>query len=88
VLGQIIKEKERPRPLDGDIVDAVIDDVRPERTVATERRGDLHLGADAIGGGNEHWIGEFAGRAQAEHATEGSYVGEHAGSARPRHDLL
>ncbi len=88
VQGQVIEEKERSRPLDRDIVDAVIDDVRPERVVATERRGDLHLGANAIGRGDQHRIGEFAGRAEAEHAAEGSHVGQHTGPARPRDDLL
>ena len=88
VLRQIIEEKERSRSLDRDIVDAVVDDVRAERVVATERRGDLDLGADAIGGGHEHRVVEFARRTQAEHAAEGPHVGQHPSPARPRDDLL
>ncbi len=56
--------------------DAMIDEIFPDRVVASGRKGDFELGADAIGGTDEDRIAPtFQGEASAEAADRSQYVG-------------
>ena len=57
--GEIVEEEEGCGTLDGDVVDAVIDEVRADGVVDSELEGDLELGADAVGGGDEDGVGKL-----------------------------
>ncbi len=52
--GDVVQEEQWPRALHQDVVDAVVDDVVADRVVAAQRRGDLGLGAHAVGRGHQH----------------------------------
>ena len=50
----VVEEEERPRALDEDVVDAVVDEVGAARVVAAGRDRDLQLRPDAVGRGDEN----------------------------------
>jgi len=52
----VIHEKQRRGPLDKDVVNAVIDDILADGVVALGQRGDLELGADAVGAGDQQML--------------------------------
>ena len=54
--GEVVEEEERRGALHGDVVDAVIDQVRADGVVDAEFEGDLELGADAVGRRDEDGI--------------------------------
>ena len=72
---EIIEEEQRHRALHGDVVDAVVHQVFADRVVPAGEEGDLQLGADAVGGADQHRLaesGELVARAEA------ADVGQHA----------
>ena len=46
--GQVVEKKQRPRSLDKDVVDAVVDEITPHSGVPVGGERDLELGADTI----------------------------------------
>jgi hypothetical protein len=50
---EVIEKEQRRRVHDQDVVDAVVDQVRADRAVAPQRRGDERLGTDAVGRRNQ-----------------------------------
>ena len=46
--GEVVEEEERRGALDGDVVDAVVDEVGTDGVVEAEFEGDFELGADAV----------------------------------------
>ena len=67
--GEVIEEEERRGALHGDVVDAVVDEVGADGVVDAELEGDLELGADAVGGGDEDGVGVFV-EVEREEAAE------------------
>ena len=55
----VIEEEKRLRAEHGDVVDAMIDQILPDRVMAIHGKGDFQLGADAIHAGNEDRVAEF-----------------------------
>ena len=85
--GEIVEKEERCRPLDHEIVDAHGDQVgaEPVQTVLFDRQHQL--GADAVGRGDQHRIGELAG-GQIEQSAESAEIGRAAGPrGAPRQGL-
>ena len=88
--GEIIEEKERGGTLDGDVVDAVVDEVGTDGVVDAELEGDLELGADAVGGRDEHGVRELV-EIECEEAAEAADLGKDVpveGLAREHLDAL
>src|SRR5581483_9648404 len=54
--GKIVEKKQRLRALDGDVVDAVINQIFANGVMAAGREGNFELGADAIGGTDKNRI--------------------------------
>ena len=46
--GQVVEEEERGRALDGDVIDAVVDEVRAHGVVDAEFEGHLEFGAHTV----------------------------------------
>jgi hypothetical protein len=46
--GKVVKEEQRGRALDGDVVYAVVDEVAAHGVVDSHLEGELELGADAV----------------------------------------
>ena len=87
---EIVEEQQRLRPLDDDVVDAHRHQVDPDRVVDPALDRDLHLGADAVVGGDQNGVGE-AGRLEIEKAAEAAELGVRprtAGGARQRLDKV
>ena len=57
--GEVVEEEERGGPLDGDVVDAVVDEILADGVMDIEVECDLELGADAVGGGDEDGVGKL-----------------------------
>ena len=55
---QVVEEEQRRRALHGDVVDAVVDQVLADRVVNAQLKGDLQLGAHAIGARHQHRVGD------------------------------
>ena len=55
----------------------MVDQIAPNGRVISGQAGDGQLGADAVGGGHQEWIGETFER-RPEEAAEGAQAGEHA----------
>ena len=53
---QVIEEKQRLGPEDGDVVDAMVHEVGADGVVFVHGEGNLELGADTIHGRNEHGL--------------------------------
>ena len=51
--GQVVEEEERTRPLDQDVVDAMVDQVRADRVVLARRGSHLELGPHPVGTGHQ-----------------------------------
>ena len=54
--GQVVEEEERRGTLDGDVVDAVVDEVGADGGVDAELEGELELGADTVSRADEDGI--------------------------------
>ena len=52
--GEIVQEKERLGPLDGDVVDHHGHQVDPDGVVLVHHEGDLELGAHPVGGAHQN----------------------------------
>ena len=78
--GQIVEEEERPCADREDVVDAVIDQVGPDRVVAAECTGNQQLRTDAVRAGDQHRLA-VADR-HTEEAGEWANAAEHLGAHR------
>ena len=78
--GEIVEEEQRLGALREQVVDAHGDEVDADGVVPAGLDGDLELGADAVGGGDEDRVRE-AGRLEIEQRAEAAEVGVRA---RPR----
>ena len=67
--GVIIEEEERLGALDDEVVDAHGDEVDADRVEEPGLDRELHLGADAVGGGHQDRVG-IAGGLEVEQAAE------------------
>ncbi len=74
--GEVIEKEERGRALDRDIVDAMIDQVCADSVVKAHFKGDLELGANAVGARNQHRRG-ISGCIEAKEAAEAADFAEH-----------
>src|SRR3989449_802741 len=79
------EERERPRPVDEDVVHAVVHEVLAHRVVDAGARGDQHLGADAVGG--EHEDRALVARRQPDHPAERAQRAQRELRARPPDEL-
>ena len=79
--GEIVEEEERLGALHDEVVDAHRDEVDADRAVLAAIDGDLQLGADAVGRGDQDRVAE-AGRLQVEERPEAAESAEHARPAR------
>ena len=77
--GHVIEEEKRFRAEDGDVVDAMVDEVLADGVVAVHQHGDLEFGADAVDAGDEHRVAHF-GKMGAEKAAEAADFAEHFGA--------
>ena len=76
---EIVQEKQRPRALHRDVVDAVVHQILAHRVVPSGEKRDLELGADAVGRTHQHRLAEAG---QLERGAEGADIGEHAARER------
>ena len=72
---EIVEEEERRCALNGDVVDAVVDEIGADGVVDAELEGELELGADAIGARDENRLLGFA--VEAEETAEAADFAEH-----------
>ncbi len=87
---EIVEEEQRLGTLDDEIVHAHGDEIDAHRVMQPVVDGDLELGAHAIGGRDQHGVGE-ARRAKIEQSAETAQAAEDAGpagGARQRLDRL
>ena len=75
--GDVVEEEQRPGRLHEHVVDAVVDDVGADAAVAAEPRGQLDLGADAVGRGDQHRLVHRRDRLAAERAAEAADAAQH-----------
>ena len=85
--GEIVEEEQRLGALHDEVVDAHGDQVDADRVEDAGLDGDLQLGADAVGGGDQHRIA-VAGRLEVEQAAEAADFGVGAGPPRRPHQRL
>ena len=88
--GEVVEQEQRLRALHQQVVDAHRDDVEAGDAVAAALRQELHLGADAVGRGDQERLLE-ARLAQVEQAAEAAELGARAGArgrAGQRRDRL
>src|SRR5262249_5143600 len=72
---EVIQKEKRQRTLYGNVVDAVVHQIFANRVVAAGKKGDLELGADAVGRADQHGTAK-AGELVA--GAEAADVGDHA----------
>ena len=75
----VVEKKQRLRADDGDVVDAVVDEILPDGVVALGGEGDLELGTDAVHARDEHGGLVFAG-VEREQPAEAADFAEHLGA--------
>jgi hypothetical protein len=73
--GEVIQEEQRRRALDGDVVDAVVDEIGADGVVAVELEGDFELGSYAVCGADEDGAFELL-QVKAEERAEASDASE------------
>ncbi len=83
---EVVEEEQRLGALDEDVVDAHRDEVDADRVVPVEREGELQLGADAVGAGDQHRLA-IALR-QLDQRAEAADAGQHLGPHRPLRERL
>ncbi len=81
--GDVVEEEQRPRRLHEHVVDAVVDDVHADAANPAEPGGQLDLGADAVGRGDEHGIVHRRDRLRREHAAEAADAAHDLGAVGP-----
>jgi hypothetical protein len=74
--GKVIEEEQRLGALHQDIVDAHRDQVDADGVMPLQVEGELELGADAVGAGNQHRLPVFL--ADFKQGAEAADAGEHA----------
>ena len=72
VAGEVVEEEERLRAGGEDVVDAVVDEVAPDAVEALGEAGDEHLGAHAVGRGDQRRALPPAEAGDVEEPAEGS----------------
>ena len=85
--GEIVEEEQRLGALHDEVVDAHRDEIDADRVVASGLDGELDLGADAVGGGDQHRVGE-AGALEVEQPAEAADLGVGAGPRGRAHQRL
>ena len=85
--GEVIEEEQRLGALDDDVVDAHGDEIDADRLVDAGLDRDLHLGADAVVGGDEDRILE-ARRLEVEQTAEAADLRVRSGPPRRPHERL
>ena len=78
--GEIVEEEQRLRALHHEVVDRHGDEIDADGVVPAGLDRDLDLGADAVGGGDQHRIGE-ARALEVEQAAEAADLGVGARAA-------
>ncbi len=73
--GEIVEEEERAGALDGDVVDAVVDEVLADGVVDVELEGDFEFGANAIHRRDQDGVGVLF-EVEGEEAAEAADLGE------------
>jgi len=73
--GEVVEEEERAGALNGDVVDAVVDEVLADGVVDVELEGDFEFGADAVAGGDEDGVGVLL-EVEREEAAKAADLGE------------
>ena len=76
----VIQKEKRFRAENGDVVDAMIDEVLADGVVAVQGEGDFQLGAHAVGAGDQDRLAEFLG-VEGKQAAEAAHVAEHLAAA-------
>ncbi len=84
--GQVIEEEERRGSLDGNIVDAVVDEVGADGVMDAQMEGELELGSDAVGGGDKDGLLVFA--IEFEEAAEAADFAEDIAGKGPLSEVL
>ncbi len=74
--GHVIEEEKRLGPKNGDVVDAMVDQVLADGVVLVHEHGHLQFGADAIDAGDKHRV-LHPGKFRAEESAETSDFTEH-----------
>ncbi|MDH6639266.1 UNVERIFIED_ORG: hypothetical protein M2438_004441 [Methylobacterium sp. SuP10 SLI 274] len=85
--GVIVEEEQRLGALDDDVVDAHRHEVDADRVVASGLDGDLHLGADAVIGGDQDRVLEARGL-EVEQTAEAADLRIRPRPARGAHQRL
>jgi hypothetical protein len=76
--GEVVEEEQRLGALHQDVVDAHGDQVLADGVVAVPVEGQLELGADAVGAGDQHRLAIFL--RDLEQGAEAADAGEHFGA--------
>ena len=82
----VIEEEKRFRAEDGDVVHAMVDEVLADGVVAVHGEGELELGADAVGAGDEDGLAVFFD-VEGEEAAEAADLAEDFRAVRGREEL-
>ena len=78
---EVIEEEQRFGAQHGDVVDAMVHEVRADGVVLVHREGDFELGADAVHGRHEHRLAIFL-QVEREQAAEAADLAEHLAAMR------
>jgi hypothetical protein len=74
--GEVVEKEEGSRSLNGNVIDAVVDQIGAHRVVHPHREGYFELGADAIRTRNQNRVRIFAD-VQAEETAEAANIPKH-----------
>ena len=80
--GDVVEEEQRRGRLHEHVVDAVVDDVGADAADRAEPGGQLDLGADAVGRGDEHGVVHRRQRLGRERAAEAADAAHDLGAVR------
>ena len=83
---KIIEEEQRFRAQHGDVIDAMVHEVRADGVVLILLEGDLELGADAVHAADENRFAIFF-HVQREQAAEAADLAEHLAAMRAGEQL-
>ena len=84
--GKIVQEEQRGGTLDGDVVDAMVDQALAHAIVAVCGERNLELRPDSVGGADEDGIRQ-ARPSKGVHSPERTYAGEHVAVERPTGEI-
>ena len=82
----VIQEEERFSAEDGDVIHAMVDEVLANGVMAVESEGELELGADSVGAGDEDGLAVFF-HIEGEEAAEAAKLAEDLGTVRGGQEL-